>query len=1217
MKIKFFPILLVLLLNLPATTIAQELPKANVENSFYILPLYGIAFPTNLTFEETEIQYAKMKQELGEGNLYHRLGFSFIYTPSLNDLTYQDHFVLAEKYGVHLGLIFALQSHTRVEYRQIADTDLRQYQWRKDGEDWEGSLTNSGTLEIAEGQRNYKIPTPSRLANNLRSYNLNLAKEWALGALNLMEKYPDVVTCINGPIEEELAIGGINEIKMADYSPFAVTEFRDWLRHSNIYDATTGQYAGEGAMDLIIGDLIDFNGTLRSQFYDDPTPENDNGTGVSFNKFFGTNYQTWSLKYWDLDIFTDPITDENFDVSPESGLGFTENGFDAPRNLNPGSKFWNAWSYDIPDHGGQYPAGNPNAPAFGFRQNMVRNFVRDLFDVLITEGIPKNLLYAHQIPGEALDNFTGEAPRNRSSASTVWTGYLDKNETVGITRFGGIDPLIMTQYADDWGIFEWHTKPFAPANSQELYDVSLQDLNSYYDNNCHFLFPGWWTNYPPPSDAIFPLNDSKFSEAIGDFMGSRVENPYHIQGNIINYTPPVVNGVKGNVKDGILNAQWDHAIWNGLLAKWKDWGQFDYFEVQWSEDGTNWSNSQTTQDPFLEVSVIETVYSIRVRVNTTMGLVGPWSENIQPSVITGPFSIQLEPEFETLFFDPLTINPVKVTLSNPNRVFSPDLIQMNITGDGISLNTEPIGVENIEMFWPMDQSSEVQSFFGMDNAKFSGGVFSSTVTSLEPIDPHFNLNDSALNGAELPYLGFRMFSNVETTGELFWFTDAGHKSILFSLKAGWHVYLVANLPEWISQTQINSVRLDTGGVPASKILVDWVAISSQPISDILTDAFHLNNQEVTILTSPYGQPGSYNVNVDYEGESGSVTIQTTTANVKPEVQLTLPSNDIIVELGNSQTLSAVATDGDGYIDNVRFLVNGSSYITELPSAPYSFDWIPTNSGIYNIQAAAFDNNNESTLSNTISIDVREQTSFISQPHEIPGKIEAEDYDWGGASIAYLDSDLTNQGGEYRTDPVDIGSIPNQTDQYFLGWTKQDEWIEYTINVTESMKMQFNLNVASNTGGAEFYFEINNKRVTNNLIINSTEGDQIYTEYKIEDIFLKQGVQKLKLVIVKGNFNIDYIEILEYNGEEEEEEEEIIVDGIVLYPNPASVELFFSATNKEMNKIEIWSINGLLSRAYNFSPKEQGSVNIANLTTGIYIVKIFSNDQFWVKKVVIF
>jgi len=606
----------------------EELPRASIENCFYIMPIFEqIRIPGTMTYEEKRVQFVKMKEQLGEGNLYHRLGFSGIYSPGV-DAQVRENCNLAQEYGVHLGLIFAYQSHTRNDLRNIAAKDLRLFQWRKDGIDWKGAYSNSGTLEVAENERDYKIPTPSRLATSLQDYNALKVKSWGEAVKRLMADFPNVITCINGPIEEELALGGASDSnKMGDYSPYAITEFRDWLRHKGIYDATSGKYQGEGASSLIVGNLIDFNGTLRSQFYDDSTPNDNNGTGISFNSFFGTDFTTWSLHYWDLELFPDKITDENFDCTPETGLGCTIGGFDAPRVINSENKFWNAWSYSVPDHGGKYPPGSPSTPAFGFRQNMVRNFVRDLFSVLTSIDLPTEIMYAHQIPSEALGNFTGAEGRNRSSASPVWTGYLEKSNSVGITRFGSINPDILIQYADDWGIFEWHTAPNTDANSQTLYDESINALNNYYKHKCHFLFPGWWSK-TLVGDPRFPLNDSRFADAIKVFMQSCEEVPYNQQGTVHDYLPPIVTGVNGYWENDMLKVSWNEKIWSDLLPKWSDWGGFSHFEIQKSTDDQNWGVSDTVTTNTFSQTLSPTSYKIRVRAVSKTAMAGNWSSVI-------------------------------------------------------------------------------------------------------------------------------------------------------------------------------------------------------------------------------------------------------------------------------------------------------------------------------------------------------------------------------------------------------------------------------------------------------------------------------------------------------------------------------------------------------------------------------------------------------------
>ena len=138
--LKLFHLIFFLALFFTVKTRAEELPRGSTENCLYILPIFEtIRVPGALTNEAKRTQFLKMKQQLGNGNLYHRLGFSFIYGPNA-DAAVREDCALAQEYGVHLGLIFALQSHTRDDFRAVAAKDLRLFQWRKDGNDWRALL---------------------------------------------------------------------------------------------------------------------------------------------------------------------------------------------------------------------------------------------------------------------------------------------------------------------------------------------------------------------------------------------------------------------------------------------------------------------------------------------------------------------------------------------------------------------------------------------------------------------------------------------------------------------------------------------------------------------------------------------------------------------------------------------------------------------------------------------------------------------------------------------------------------------------------------------------------------------------------------------------------------------------------------------------------------------------------------------------------------------
>lgn len=1199
-RLSFFVLTCCIGLVLSGQIKAEDLPRGSSENCFYIMPIFEqIRASGALTLDGKRQEVSKMKAQLGYGNLYHQLGFSCTYSPS-SESEVRPLLQILQDSSLHIGLIFALQSHTRNDLRAVANKDFRLFQWRKDGIDWKGAFTNSGTLEVAENERDYKVPTPSRYAKPLISYNAIQAKAWAESVKSMMTDFPGVITCINGPIEEELAIGGnSNTNKLADYSPYAITEFRDWLRHSGLYDDTSGKFKGEGASALIIGDLINFNGTLRSQFYDDPTPADNNGTGVSFNKFFGTNFTTWSLRYWDLNIYPAAITDTAFVCTPKSGMGFCTGGFDAPRTISASSKFWRSWSYDTPDQSGTYPKGNPKTPAFGFRQDMVRNYVRDLFDEIASVGIPRNLMYAHQIPGEALGDFTGGGGRNRSSASTVWTGFLEKSQTVGITRFAGIDPTLMTQYANDWGIFEWHPLPNADPASSSLYNAGIAALKNYYTNKCHYLFPGWWTQISASLDATFPLNDSRFADAIHDFMKTCTEVPYKSQGTTHDYTPPQVTGLIGKIdENNQLNLIWNERIWSDLVQKWGDWSQFDSFEVQKSTDGINWTTAGKTAKPSFSSALESSSIKVRVRAISKTGLYGNWSDVVSLTSQVSTNQLNIRSEYSSLYADPGMNNKITVSWTDPLSTLDLTKMSVAISGEGQILNSTPENTANIEKFWPMNSSSELTSIYRIDNAQFSDGLFQGVVSATKPIDPYFYFTNSKINGAQLPYIAFRLYSDIPSTGQVFWFFSGGNKTVTFPVSKGWNVYSFSNLPDWIVQTAITSVRLDPGIDASAKIGLDWFAISSQPISSKLMPSVSVQNKEATFITTPTTTPGGYTVTASLDKLQATTTVQTLSSNQIPTVAMLTPSKDTIVELGTTVSFMAEPNDVDGQVNYVNFLAN-DSLIQKVTTLPYLYEWTPSVAGNYNVIAQAVDNAGGIGQSAVKNIKVVEQQPYSGTAPSVPGLIEAEDYDIGGDSISFCDQDLVNQGGAYRSDPVDIGEKTDGTSGYYVGWTLPGEWLEYSINVKEGMKADIGLSIACKADTGEIHLELNDEPVTNHLFIGETGGDQKYKTFSFKDVYLPEGIQKLKVVIDTGDMNIDNIRIGIHDTTT------VNVDSLssknLIFPNPAHNQITVAAITSQKIMVQIYSLQGQIVKSYQVSPGVDNTHSVSDLPNGIYIV----------------
>ncbi|HAA13768.1 MAG TPA: hypothetical protein DCE41_19580, partial [Cytophagales bacterium] len=75
----------------------------------------------------------------------------------------------------------------------------------------------------------------------------------------------------------------------------------------------------------------------------------------------------------------------------------------------------------------------------------------------------------------------------------------------------------------------------------------------------------------------------------------------------------------------------------------------------------------------------------------------------------------------------------------------------------------------------------------------------------------------------------------------------------------------------------------------------------------------------------------------------------------------------------------------------------------------------------------------------------EQGPFLDDPAEIPGTVEAENYDVGGQGVSFNDDEVKNGDGGIRPDDnVDLGN--DGANGTVVGWFDNGDWMEYTVNV---------------------------------------------------------------------------------------------------------------------------------------------------------------------------
>jgi endonuclease/exonuclease/phosphatase family metal-dependent hydrolase len=183
-------------------------------------------------------------------------------------------------------------------------------------------------------------------------------------------------------------------------------------------------------------------------------------------------------------------------------------------------------------------------------------------------------------------------------------------------------------------------------------------------------------------------------------------------------------------------------------------------------------------------------------------------------------------------------------------------------------------------------------------------------------------------------------------------------------------------------------------------------------------------------------------------------------------------------------------------------------------------WFQSLAGLSQVQHVAIEVLNDQALSDhnavmwTVNVGggcAGGSTPFHGMPLPVPGiptVIQAEDYDGGGQDVAYFDDTVSNLGGAYRTgERVDVE--PSTGGGFNVAYFSANEWLKYTIDVTDAGTYRLDARVASNGTGGTFHVESNCIDKTGPISVPNTGGWQTWVTVS-RNITLGAGVQVLRL-----------------------------------------------------------------------------------------------------------
>lgn len=173
------------------------------------------------------------------------------------------------------------------------------------------------------------------------------------------------------------------------------------------------------------------------------------------------------------------------------------------------------------------------------------------------------------------------------------------------------------------------------------------------------------------------------------------------------------------------------------------------------------------------------------------------------------------------------------------------------------------------------------------------------------------------------------------------------------------------------------------------------------------------------------------------------------------------------------------------------------------------------------------------------------------PQAIPGKVFCAYYDLGGEGVAYHDTIVENQGngklnppnGEYRNEfrmneSVDISYIKPDFDHtddnfakpdlewFYVGWTEEGEWLNYTIDVRKSGTYRIDFFGSARFDGG-IALDLDGEKLTDELFIPETTHPHIWNHWiDLATVELTEGIHVLTLKTVRtGLMNYAYLEFV--------------------------------------------------------------------------------------------
>ena len=295
-----------------------------------------------------------------------------------------------------------------------------------------------------------------------------------------------------------------------------------------------------------------------------------------------------------------------------------------------------------------------------------------------------------------------------------------------------------------------------------------------------------------------------------------------------------------------------------------------------------------------------------------------------------------------------------------------------------------------------------------------------------------------------------------------------------------------------------------------------------------------------------------------------------------------------------------ASDEDGTVISVS-VYEGEILIGTDDTAPYTIDWTGTTPGTHVLKAVATDNKGVKGTSQNLALIIEAiQAPFNGAPHRIPGRIEAEEFDFGGEDLAYHEANTNGNEGDanFRNDEVDIEICEDTEGEFNIGYTLQGEWLEYTVDVETTDLYNIDFRVACAENNRTISLSVDGNEFISDVAIPNTSGWQTWETVSVSDIELTKGEHIIRLTIGAEDYiNLNYMEFKSATVTSTNLRSDLMVHS---QPNP-----FTEHTILHFDGNFTYEVLNSLGKVLETGKARNTATIGATLLRGLYIVKISS------------